>query len=219
MSLDKIKGMYHVSLAFEDNKILVNWILDYYLGEIYNKISSKNLETIYAQYCMVLEIAQWYFENINCENILETIKEKIKKIPDFPKFIEMELKCCDILVPYLEKHYKKNYNYFINWAYFVDDIIGIPDLVYSIFGSGSSIDKYQIVLFKTYKRMTKKLKYRAELELTAYYWLLLKNRVSLTTKHNIILVQNNKVKEITVEIDGEKLYAWITAIQSYKKRL
>ncbi|MCZ6920259.1 MAG: hypothetical protein O7C60_09095 [Rickettsia endosymbiont of Ixodes persulcatus] len=48
--------------------------------------------------------------------------------------------------------------------YSADIIAGTPDLIFK-----TSLDLYSIIDFKTYKVMTKELKEKAELQLTAYY--------------------------------------------------
>lgn len=157
----------HQYFVNEEEKISVSKILDNYLGSSYDKIPKEVLQQAIIRGNAVHKVAQLYFKNINCENVVEKIKGKIKTIPVFTEKI---LKYCDNLLQFLEEKFKKNKEYISEQMYYADIVAGTPDLVFkSDICIETYNDLYSIVDFKTYKNMTKELKYKAELQLTAYY--------------------------------------------------
>lgn len=219
----------------EEEKISVSKIISNYLGSDYfcKECQQESSNCVCINTCMkcdnirnacikgnaVHKVAQLYFKNINCENAVEKIKGKIKTIPVFTEKI---LKYCDNLLEFLEEKFKKNKEYINEQMYCADIVAGTPDLIFksNIFFETyikNYNDLYSIIDFKTYKNMTKELKYKAELQLTAYYWLLNLNGFTLSNKHFIIWIKENKVETISVDITKEKLHEWEMAIELYKE--
>ncbi|MCZ6903299.1 MAG: hypothetical protein O7C58_04265 [Rickettsia endosymbiont of Ixodes persulcatus] len=151
---------------FIQNKelISVSKILNYYLGNSYCKCNKckfcVNIKNAKNRGNLVHKVAELYFKNINQKNIISKIKEKIK-----PLFIKNYLDYSFNLLDFLEKRkFKKDNEYISEQMYSADIIAGTPDLIFK-----TSLDLYSIIDFKTYKVMTKELKEKAELQLTAYY--------------------------------------------------
>lgn len=216
----------HQYFVNEEEKISVSKIISNYLGSDYfceqcktesssckcQNVCKKcdNIRNACIKGSAVHKIAELYFKNINCENVVEKIKGKIKTIPVFTEKI---LNHCDNLLEFLEEKFKKNKEYISEQMYYADIVAGTPDLVFN-----NKFGLWTIFDFKTYKIMTKEAREKAELQLTAYYWLLTLNDFVLSNTHFIIWIQENKVETISVEITKEKLHEWEMALALFKEK-
>ncbi len=93
-----------------------------------------------------------------------------------------------------------------------DIVAGTPDLIFK-----NKLDLYTIIDFKTYKVMSKELHCKAELQLTAYYWLLKNNGFNLSNIQFICWIKEKSIELIKVEITKEKLHEWEMALALWKE--
>ncbi|WP_338987037.1 PD-(D/E)XK nuclease family protein [Spiroplasma endosymbiont of Dasysyrphus albostriatus] len=197
---------------FLNNKELfsVSKILDNYLGSNYDKIPKAKLEKAIIRGNCVHKVAELYFKYKNNQNVVNEIKTKIK---NKSVFTEKILEYCFTLLDFLEQKFKKDKEYYISeQMYYADIVAGTPDLIFK-----TELDLYSIIDFKTYKVMTKELKEKATLQLTAYYWLLKQNGFKLTNTHYIIWINENKLQTISIKITKEKLHEWEMAMFLWKE--
>lgn len=207
-------------------KISVTKIISNYLGDSYfcnkqlcqdqaSNCTCKN----YCYFCdnvrnacirgsAVHKVAELFIKNINKENIKQKVINTINK-----KNWNEEIKeYCNQILNTLDSSLKKNRKYLSEQMYTADIVAGTPDLIFK-----TQLDLYSIIDFKTYKTMTKELRIKTELQLTAYHWLLIKNGFKLTNKHFIVWVQKDKVEVISIEITKEKLHEWEMVLALYKE--
>lgn len=204
----------HQYFVGDVEKISISKIISFYLGNDYycdwcktnssnckcsnNCYKCDNVRAACVKGSAVHKVAELYFKNINCENVVEKIKSTIKKNPIFTENI---LSHCDNLLNFLEVKFKNNKEYISEQRYYTDIVAGTPDLIFK-----SNLELYSIIDFKTFKTMTKQVQEKTELQLTAYYWILRKNGFKLSNTQFIVLIQENKVETISVEITKEKLH-------------
>lgn len=196
---------------FKDNKELfsVSKIIDNYLGNSYDKIPKEILEPAIIKGNVVHKCAELYFKNINKDNISKKIKDILIK----NNFNENILSYCFTLLNYLEKKFKNNNEYISEQMFSNDIVAGTPDLIIK----NNYLNLNTIIDFKTYKVMSKELHCKAELQLTAYYWLLKNNGYELSNIQFICWVKEKSIELIKVEITQEKLHEWEMALALFKE--
>lgn len=197
---------------FLKNKELfsVSKILDNYLGSSYDKIPKAILESAIIKGNIVHKVAELYFKNINNDNnVVKKIKNKLVN----NKFNENILSYCFTLLNFLEKKFTEKLETISEQMFNADIVAGTPDLLFK-----NKLDLYTIIDFKTYKVMNKELKIKAELQLTAYYWLLKNNGFDLSNINFICWVKEKQIELIKVEITKEKLHEWEMALALWKEK-
>lgn len=187
----------------------VSKILDNYLGSSYDKIPKEILEPAIIKGNIVHKVAELYFKNINNDNLVKKIKDKLVN----NKFNENILNYCLTLLNFLEKKFTGNLETISEQMFNADVVAGTPDLIFK-----NKLDLYTIIDFKTYKVMNKELKIKAELQLTAYYWLLKNNGFDLSNINFICWVKEKQIELIKVEITKEKLHEWEMALALWKEK-
>ncbi|WP_425380753.1 PD-(D/E)XK nuclease family protein [Spiroplasma endosymbiont of Polydrusus pterygomalis] len=187
----------------------VSKILDNYLGSSYDKIPKEILEPAIIKGNIVHKVAELYFKNINNDNLVKKIKDKLVN----NKFNENILSYCLTLLNFLEKKFTGNLETISEQMFNADVVAGTPDLIFK-----NKLDLYTIIDFKTYKVMSKVLKIKAELQLTAYYWLLKNNGFDLSNINFICWVKEKQIELIKVEITKEKLHEWEMALALWKEK-
>lgn len=197
---------------FLKNKELfsVSKILDNYLGSSYDKIPKAILEPAIIKGNIVHKVAELYFKNINNDNnVVKKIKNKLVN----NKFNENILSYCFTLLNFLEKKFTEKLETISEQMFNADIVAGTPDLIFK-----NKLDLYTIIDFKTYKVMNKELKIKAELQLTAYYWLLKNNGFDLSNINFICWVKEKQIELIKVEITKKKLHEWEMALALWKEK-
>lgn len=196
---------------FLENKELfsVSKIIDNYLGNSYDKIPKEILEPAIIKGNVVHKVAELYFKNINKDNIVKKIKDKLIK----NNFNENILNYCFTLLNYLQEKFPNNLEVISEQMFNVDIVAGTPDLIFK----SNKLDLYTIIDFKTYKVMSKELQCKAELQLTAYYWLLKNNGYKLSNIQFICWVKEKSIELIKVQITQDKLHEWEMAIALWKE--
>lgn len=194
----------------KDKKLFsVSKILDNYLGSSYDKIPKEILEPAIIKGNIVHKTAELYFKNINNDNVVKKIKDKLVN----NKFNENILSYCFTLLNFLEKKFTGHLKAISEQMYSFDIIAGTPDLIVK----NTDLDLQFIIDFKTYKVMSKELHCKAELQLTAYYWLLKNNGFNLSNIQFICWVKEKSIELIKVEITKEKLHEWEMALALWKE--
>lgn len=187
----------------------VSKILDNYLGSSYDKIPKEILEPAIIKGNIIHKVAELYFKNINNDNLVKKIKDKLVN----NKFNENILSYCLTLLNFLEKKFTGNLETISEQMFNADVVAGTPDLIFK-----NKLDLYTIIDFKTYKVMSKVLKIKAELQLTAYYWLLKNNGFDLSNINFICWVKEKQIELIKVEITKEKLHEWEMVLALWKEK-
>lgn len=197
---------------FLDDKelISVSKIIDNYLGFGYSHIAPEVLKNAANRGKWVHKINELYLQNINKENIINNLLIKLKSLTN-----ELNYNYCQKSLIFLQEKFKENnYEFIIEKSFGYDWIAGTLDLIYF----DKQKDKYFIVDYKTYSQLDKSKLERIKLQLTAYYWLILKNGYQkLSNIAYIYLINNKEQKEIEIEITIEMLHEWQMAIASYKE--
>ncbi|WP_425380885.1 PD-(D/E)XK nuclease family protein [Spiroplasma endosymbiont of Polydrusus pterygomalis] len=199
---------------FIDNKelISVSKIIDNYLGSNYSHIAPEILKNAGVRGKWVHKINELYLQNINKENIINNLLIKLKSLTN-----EINYNYCQKSLIFLQEKFKENNNYefIIEKSFGYDWIAGTLDLIYF----NKQKDKYFIVDYKTYSQLDKFKLEKIKLQLTAYYWLVLKNGYQkLSNIAYIYLINNKEQKEIEIEITKEKLHEWEMALALWKEK-
>lgn len=154
----------------------------------------------------VHKVLELYFKNINRIDVVHEIKELIAT-----KFNKTIITYCHTALTYIDRKLGWGKKEFIIEKPFAYDIVaGTPDLLYS------ENKEFHLVDYKTYKDMTKKLKLKAELQLTAYYWLATNNGINVSNNAYIYWIQRDKLEIIPVEITKEKIHEWEISLALWK---
>ncbi len=147
--------------------ISVSKIIDNYLGNGYSHIAPEILKNASNRGKWVHKINELYLQNINKENIINNLLIKLKPLTN-----ELNYNYCQKSLIFLQEKFKENnYEFIIEKPFGYDWIAGTLDLIYF----DKQKDKYFIVDYKTYSQLDKSKLERIKLQLTAYYWLILKN--------------------------------------------
>lgn len=201
----------HTYLLGNKKLISVSKILNNYFGESYKDVPKNILQAAANRGNAVHKVLELYFKNINSLDILFRIKNLIK----FKKtFTETILNYCHTALDYADKQLKNivvnDSELIIEQPFAYDIVAGTPDLV---------INNNLLIDYKTYKTMTKQLRLKAELQLTAYYWLLLKNGIKLSKNSYILWIKESTVEIIQIQVTEAKIHEWEMAIALYKENI
>jgi len=195
---------------FLDDKelISVSRIINNYLGSNYDLVPKDILKNASVRGKWVHKVNELYLQNINEENIINNLLKKLKPLTN-----ELNYKYCEKSLNFLQEKFKdNNYEFIIEKVFGYDWIAGTLDLIYF----DKNKDKKFIVDYKTYSKLDKSKLERIKLQLTAYYWLLIKNgEQKLSNIAYIYLI--NKNEEIEIEITIKMLHEWQMALLSYKE--
>ncbi|WP_338986907.1 PD-(D/E)XK nuclease family protein [Spiroplasma endosymbiont of Dasysyrphus albostriatus] len=193
---------------FLDDKelISVSRIIDNYLGFGYSHISAEILKNASVRGKWVHKLNELYLQNINQENIINNLLKKLKPITN-----SINYSYCKKSLMFLKEKFKDKNNYeFIIEKPINDSLIaGTPDLVYL----DKKENKYYLVDYKTYACIDEDKLKRIKLQLSAYFWILFKSNIDISTKTYIYLTNKNIQKEIEIEITDE----WLKAKINYFK--
>ncbi|WP_338987828.1 PD-(D/E)XK nuclease family protein [Spiroplasma endosymbiont of Dasysyrphus albostriatus] len=197
---------------FLDDKelISVSRIIDNYLGFGYSHISAEILKNASVRGKWVHKLNELYLQNINQENIINNLLKKLKPITN-----SINYSYCKKSLMFLKEKFKDKNNYeFIIEKPINDSLIaGTPDLVYL----DKKENKYYLVDYKTYACIDEDKLKRIKLQLSAYFWILFKSNIDISTKTYIYLTNKNIQKEIEIEITDELVDEWLKAKINYFK--
>lgn len=196
----------------EDKELIsVSRIIDNYLGFGYSHISSEVLKNASNRGKWVHKLNELYLQNINQENIINNLLKKLKPLTN-----NINYSYCKKSLMFLKEKFKDKNNYeFIIEKPINDSLIaGTPDLVYL----NKKENKYYLVDYKTYACIDDDKFKRIQLQLTAYYCMLLDNGISPCNKTYVYLTNKNAQEEIEIEITNELLIEWMNAKTKYFKR-
>lgn len=197
---------------FLDDKelISVSRIIDNYLGFGYSHISSEVLKNAAVRGKWVHKLNELYLQNIHEKNIINNLLKKLKLVTN-----SINYSYCKKSLIFLKEKFKDKNNYeFIIEKPITDNVIaGTPDLVYL----DKKENKYYLVDYKTYACIDNDKFKRIQLQLTAYYCMLLANGISPTNKTYIYLTNKNNQEEIEIEITNELINEWFKAKINYFK--
>lgn len=204
--LDHKKHKYYIN---NKELISVSEILNNYFGNSYNKVPKEILEKAKIRGNVIHKILELYFKNINNININKKLKELINK-KNFSNIIKNYCNTAINSISSFILGFKKEQeikNLIIEKSFNYKWIAGTPDLILNDI----------IIDYKTYKIMTKELRLKAELQLTAYYWLLINNGIKISNLAYIYWIKEDIVEIIKVEITKAKLHEWEMAIALFKE--
>lgn len=199
---------------FKDNKelISVSKILNNYFESSYDNVPANILKAAANRGNAVHKILELYFKNINKENIIEKLKDLVLKQKTFSEVIK---NYCNTALDWVSKSFWNKDQILLSEKMFAyNGIAGTLDLLIK----NEQLNLYFINDFKTYKSMTKQLKLKAELQITAYYWLAKNNGYEMANIHFIPWIKEYSVEIIKVEITQEKINEWEQAVHLYKEQ-
>lgn len=193
-------------------KISVSKIINNYLGSSYDNIPKEILKNASIRGQWVHKLNELYLININKENIINDLLKKLKPLTN-----EINYSYCEKSLLFLKNKFEKdknNFEFINEKAISFDFVAGTPDLIYK----DKKQDKYFLIDYKTYAIIDKNKLQRIKLQLTAYYWLLIKNDYkNLSNITYVYLTNKNEQKEIEIEITKDLLYEWEMALLSYQE--
>ncbi|WP_174480456.1 PD-(D/E)XK nuclease family protein [Spiroplasma endosymbiont of Danaus chrysippus] len=195
----------------EDKELIsVSRIIDNYLSFDYSHIAPEVLKNASNRGKWVHKLNELYLQNINQENIINNLLKKLKPLTN-----TINYSYCKKSLMFLKEKFKDKNNYeFIIEKPITDNVIaGTPDLVYL----DKNENKYYLVDYKTYACIDNDKFKRIQLQLTAYYCMLLANGISPTNKTYVYLTNKKNQKEIEIKITKKLIDEWLEAKTKYFK--
>ncbi|WP_342276396.1 PD-(D/E)XK nuclease family protein [Spiroplasma endosymbiont of Nebria brevicollis] len=189
--------------------ISVSKIINNYLGSNYDNVPKDVLKNAAVRGQWVHKLNELYLQNINKENIINDLLNKLKPLTN-----EINYSYCEKSLIFLKEKFidKDNFEFIIEEPISHNYVAGIPDLIYL----DKKQDKYFLIDYKTYAVIDKNKLQRIKLQLTAYYWLLIKNGFQKLSNITYVYLTNKKEQK-EIEITIQDLHEWNMALLSYKE--